>query len=148
MGMKVLVHTRTSKEGDGTRFVDLDTLFRESDVVSLHCPLTEETEGIVSRDRLRTMKASSFLINTARGPLVDEQALADALDEGRISGAGLDVLTAEPPPPDNPLLAAKNCIITPHIAWATKAARQRLMNTVMTNLQAWLGGMPENVVSR
>jgi glycerate dehydrogenase len=146
MRMDVLVHTRTFTDGDGTRFVDLDTLFRESDVVSLHCPLTEETAGIVSRDRLQTMKPSSFLINTARGPLVDEQALAAALNEGLISGAGLDVLTEEPPPSDNPLLSAKNCVITPHIAWATLAARQRLMDTVTGNLRAWMGGRPENLV--
>jgi glycerate dehydrogenase len=147
MGMKVLVHTSTPRKGDGSKFVDLDTLFSKSDVVTLHCPLTEETEGIVSRDRLRTMKPSSFLINTARGPLVDEQALANALNEGKIAGAGLDVLVEEPPLPENPLLSAKNCIITPHIAWATLAARQRLMDIIVGNLKAWMDNRPVNTVS-
>lgn len=147
MGMKVLVHTRTSGNGEGMRFVDLDTVFVESDVVTLHCPLTDETEGIVSRGRLRTMKPSAFLLNTARGPLVDEEALAEALNGGKLAGAGLDVLTAEPPPPDNPLLSAKNCIITPHIAWATLAARQRLMDIIVGNLRAWMDNRPVNIVS-
>ncbi|MDF1536804.1 MAG: D-2-hydroxyacid dehydrogenase [bacterium] len=147
MGMKVLVHTRTPGSEEGVQYLDLDTLFNESDVVSLHCPLTDKTVGIVNRERLTRMKPSAFLINTARGPLVDEQALADALNAGALAGAGLDVLSVEPPPPGNPLLSARNCVITPHIAWATKAARGRLMGTVVSNLEAWMDGRPVNTVS-
>jgi glycerate dehydrogenase len=145
-GMKTMVNTRTSGADERVRYVDLDTLFREGDIVTLHCPLTDETEGLVSRERLTLMKPSAFLINTARGPLVDEVALADALNRDEIAGAGLDVLSVEPPPPDNPLLLAKNCIITPHIAWATLAARERLMDTVVRNLMAWMSNRPINVV--
>lgn len=127
--------------------VDVDTLFRVADVVSLHCPLTPQTEGIVSRKRLGTMKKSAWLINTSRGPLIDEQALADALHAGEIAGAGLDVLSVEPPPADHPLLTAPNCFITPHYAWATRSARTRLMHEVVENLSAYLSGTPRNVVS-
>jgi glycerate dehydrogenase len=129
------------------RAVDLDTLFRESDVISLHCPLTPDTQGLVNRARLGLMKPTAFLINTSRGPLVDEAALADALNAGRIAGAGLDVLRVEPPRPDNPLLTAKNCFITPHIAWATRAARARLLESVVANVRAFLAGQPQNVVN-
>jgi glycerate dehydrogenase len=127
--------------------VDLDTLFRESDVVSLHCPLTQDNEGLVNQQRLEMMKPTAFLINTSRGPLIDEPSLADALNRGRIAGAGLDVLCEEPPRLDNPLLRAKNCTITPHIAWATRAARQRLMDIAVSNVQAFIQGNPQNVVS-
>jgi glycerate dehydrogenase len=127
--------------------VDLDTLLRESDVISLHCPLTQDNKGFVNRRRLEMMKPTAFLINTSWGPLIDEQALADALNRGRIAGAGLDVLCEEPPRPDNPLLHAKNCTITPHIAWATKAARQRLMDIAVSNVRAFIQGSPQNVVS-
>ena len=127
--------------------VDLDTLFRDSDIVSLHCPLTQDNEGLVNRQRLEMMKPTAFLINTSRGPLIDEPSLADALNRGRIAGAGLDVLCEEPPRLDNPLLRAKNCTITPHIAWATRAARQRLMNIAVSNVQAFIQGNPQNVVS-
>jgi len=126
---------------------DLETLFRESDVVTLHCPLTPETRHLVDRRRLASMKPTAFLINTGRGPLVDEQALAEALAEGRLAGAGLDVLSVEPPPPDNPLLAAPRVAITPHIAWATRAARARLLRTVVENLEAFFAGRPKNVVN-
>jgi glycerate dehydrogenase len=126
--------------------VELDEVFRLADVVSLHCPLTPETERLVNARRLELMKPSAFLINTSRGPLVDEAALAEALNAGRIAGAGLDVLGIEPPPPDNPLLRAKNCYITPHIAWATRAARQRLLDVAIDNLRAFLAGQPVNVV--
>jgi glycerate dehydrogenase len=152
-GMEVLVHTahpekyRQTEEGRPARFIGLDDLFRASDAVSLHCPLTEETRELVDARRLELMKPSAFLINTGRGPLVDEAALAAALNAGRIAGAGLDVLTAEPPPAGNPLLQAANCCITPHIAWATRAARQRLMATAVENLRAFLAGDPQNVVS-
>jgi glycerate dehydrogenase len=126
--------------------VDLETLFRQSDVISLHCPLTPETRGLVNAERLALMKPSAFLLNTSRGPLVDEPALADALNSGRIAGAGLDVLAAEPPPADNPLLQAKNCFITPHLAWATRAARKRLLKIAVANLRAFRDGKPQNVV--
>ena len=145
--MKVIVHTRTSGKGDGIIYVDLDTVFAESDVISLHCPLTPETQGLVNSDRLRRMKESGILINTSRGPVVDEAALADALNTGEIAGAAVDVLSVEPPPEDNPLLGARNCIITPHIAWATLAARNRLMDTVVGNVKAWMEGRPVNVVN-
>ena len=145
-GMNVVVHTRTPGNDDGIRFVDLETVFAQSDVVSLHCPLTPETEGLVNKDRLRWMKDTAFLINTSRGPVVDEQALAEALNAGTIAGAAIDVLSTEPPPTDNPLLAVSNCIITPHIAWATLAARKRLMDTVVGNVRAWMDGRPRNVV--
>ena len=146
-GMTVLACTEPPQAPrDGVQFVDLDRLLGESDVVSLHCPLTPETEGLMSAERLALMKPSALLINTSRGPLVDEQALADALNAGRPAGAGLDVLAVEPPSRDNPLLAAKNCFLTPHYAWATRAARARLMKTVVENVKAFLDGRPQNVV--
>lgn len=125
----------------------LEELFRDSDVISLHCPLTPETKGLVNASRLALMKKTAFLINTGRGPLLAEQDVADALNAGRIAGAGLDVLSTEPPPAGNPLLAARNCIITPHIAWATLAARRRLMAEVVENVRAFLAGKPRNVVN-
>jgi glycerate dehydrogenase len=146
-GMKILVHTRTAREEADTEFVDCETLFRESDVVSLHCPLTDENKGFVNADLLSQMKATAYLINTARGPLVNEAALAKALNEEQIAGAATDVLSVEPPPADNPLLGAKNLIITPHIGWATRAARERLMNIATDNLRAFLNGTPQNVVN-
>jgi glycerate dehydrogenase len=126
----------------------LDDIFRISDVVSLHCPLTPSTSGLINIGNLKKMKSSAFLINTSRGPLVVENELADALNEGIIAGAGVDVLGTEPPARDNPLITAKNCIITPHIAWATKESRMRLMQMVKENLQAFLDGNPKNVVSK
>jgi len=128
------------------QFVDLDTLISDSDIVSLHCPLTETNRGLLSRERIARMKPTAFVINTARGPLIDEAALAEALSEGRIAGAGLDVLSQEPPPESNPLLTARNCYITPHCAWGTVEARMRLMVQVAANLQAFLDGKPINVV--
>ncbi len=130
------------------RTVDLETLLRQSDVVSLHCPLTPQTHNLINAQRLGWMKPTAFLINTSRGPLVDGIALASALNEGRLAGAGLDVLPTEPPPPDHPLLTARNCFITPHLAWATRAARARLLQTAVTNLRAFLAGSPQNVVNR
>jgi glycerate dehydrogenase len=146
--MKVLVHDAVTPADlpEGATAADLGTLFRESDAVTLHCPLTPETEKLVDAERLATMKPTAFLINTSRGPVVDSAALAGALREGRIAGAGVDVMTAEPPPADDPLLAAPNCNITPHIAWASRAARQRLMNVAIENLRAFLAGTPQNVV--
>lgn len=146
LGMTVLVHTRTERPTADVRFVDMDTLFAQSDVVSLHCPLTPETQGLVNADRLARMKPTAFLLNTSRGPLIDEAALARALNEGRLAGAAVDVLSTEPPSADNPLLTAQNCLITPHIAWATQAARRRLLDTATDNLRAFLAGRPVNVV--
>ena len=128
------------------RFVDLDSMISESDVISLHCPLTETNRGLFSRERIARMKPTAFVINTARGQLIDEVALADALNEGRIAGAGLDVLSTEPPPESNPLLTANNCFITPHVAWGTIEARSRLMVQVAANLQAFLNGKPIHLV--
>jgi glycerate dehydrogenase len=147
-GMRVIYHdvSPVSAPSSGARPVDLDTLFRDSDVVSLHCPLTQANRGFVNQQRLEMMKPGAFLINTSRGPLVDEPALAEALNAGRIAGAGLDVLCEEPPRADNPLLRARNCYITPHIAWATRSARQRLMEIAISNVQAFLEGNPQNVV--
>ena len=146
--MQVLVATRTPDPAAGPEvsFVGLDELFARADVVSLHCPLTEETKGLVNAARLARMKPSAYLLNTGRGPLVDEAALAGALHAGQIAGAGLDVLSQEPPPADNPLLTAPNCVITPHLAWATAAARQRLMTTAVANLRAFQDSTPQNRV--
>jgi len=127
--------------------VGLETLLRESDVVTLHCPLTPETDKLMNAERLALMKPTAFLVNTSRGPLVDEPALAQALNEGCIAGAGLDVLGVEPALPDNPLLTAKNCYITPHIAWATASARRRLMGTAVENVRAFTQGRLQNVVN-
>ena len=147
-GMKVIVCTRRRpvRDEEAIGFVDLEMLFRQSDVVSLHCPLTPATRGLVDAERLACMKSSAFLVNTARGPLVDEAALAEALNDGKIAGAALDVLSSEPPPANNPLLNARNCLITPHLGWATTAARRRLMEMVVSNLQGFLAGQARNVV--
>ena len=148
-GMKVLAYDLIppAAASDAIQFVGLDDLFRRSDVVSLHCPLTPATDKLVNAQRLALMKPTAYLINTGRGPLVDEPALANALAAGLLAGAGLDVLTTEPPPADNPLLTARNCCITPHIAWATRAARQRLLDVAVGNLRAFLAGTPKNVVN-
>ncbi len=152
-GMKVLVHVRRShrfKElhrGHGPSDVELDNLFAQSDVISLHCPLTEQTHHLVDERRLGLMKPGAILINTARGPLLDEVAVAKALQDGRLAGLGVDVLSSEPPSADNPLLTAPHCVITPHIAWATLAARQRLLETVVANVSAFQAGTPQNVVN-
>lgn len=125
----------------------IEALFREADVLSLHCPLTEDTRHIINAQSLSWMKPTAILLNTGRGPLVDEQALADALNGGRLYAAGVDVLEQEPPRQGSPLIGARNCFITPHIAWATHEARQRLLATAYTNLEAFLGGKPQNVVN-
>lgn len=127
--------------------VSLDELFASADVVTLHCPLTPDNHRLVDAERLRTMRPTSLLINTSRGPLVDNRALADALRAGTIAGAGLDVLDTEPPPADNPLLSAPNCIITPHVAWYAREARQRLMQIAADNLKAYQTGNPVNTVN-
>ena len=151
MGMRVLAYSSKSADELAKRGIykasSLNALFREADVVSLHCPLTPDTKHLVNASRLRMMKPTAILINTGRGPLVDEKALADALNAGRIYAAGLDVLQEEPPRHGSPLLKAHNCYITPHIAWATLAARQRLMQIALANVQAFIGGNPQNVVS-
>ncbi|AGC67349.1 glycerate dehydrogenase HprA [Thermoclostridium stercorarium subsp. stercorarium DSM 8532] len=149
-GMNVLGYSRRRTDQShrkNFRWAELDELLAESDVVSLHCPLTPETKGIVNIETLRKMKKSAFLINTGRGPLVVEEDLAYALNNDIIAGAGLDVLSVEPPKADNPLFRAKNCVITPHIAWATKEARLRLMHTAVENVKAFLKGEPVNVVN-
>lgn len=148
LGMHVIVNSRTKRAlPEGCTWVDFETLFRTADVVSLHCPLNDGTRGIVNAEVLSWMKPTAFLINTARGAVLDEHALADALNSGRIAGAGLDVLIDEPPKADNPLLTARNCILTPHIGWASRDARLRLIRIVADNLQAFLDGRPAHVVS-
>ncbi|NQV35229.1 MAG: D-2-hydroxyacid dehydrogenase [Phycisphaeraceae bacterium] len=148
-GMKVLMVNPSPKTDipQGVTPVTLDRLFCESDVISLHCPLTPDTAGIINTTTLSQMKPSAFLINTGRGPLVKEQDLAEALNAGTLAGAGLDVLSCEPPEPDNPLIQAKNCTITPHIAWASKAARIRLLQCTIENVEAFVKGKPQNVVN-
>jgi glycerate dehydrogenase len=149
LGMRIMAsdvlapHTQSS--GD-FKWAPLDELLQTADVVSLHCPLTPETNGIINSERIALMKPTAFLINTSRGGLIVEQDLADALNQDRLAGAGLDVLSIEPPPQETPLLHAKNCIITPHIAWATREARERLMATVAENLAAFEQGHPQNVI--
>lgn len=148
-GMKVFAYTSKSAEqlpADITK-LSLDELFRTCDVVSLHCPLIDTTKNLVNAERLKQMKSSAILINTGRGPLVNEKDLADALNNGTIYAAGVDVLSCEPPKADNPLLAAKNCYITPHIAWATKEARVRLMDIAVENLRSFLSGTVINNVA-
>jgi len=146
-GMNVIAATRTPRTEDGVAFTSVDELFRQADVVSLHCPLTPETQGIVNAGRLAGMKPTAFLINTGRGPLIVEAELAAALRAGCIAGAALDVLSTEPPAAENPLLTAPRCLITPHLAWAARASRQRLMDAVVENVRAFLAGVPENVVN-
>ncbi len=149
LGMRVIAYTPhpEGKPDVGQDFVELEAVFRESDVVSLHCPLTANTEGLVNAQRLSWMKKDAFLVNTGRGGLVDEAALAGALKAGAIGGAGLDVLSSEPPRADNPLLTAPNTLLAPHIGWATKEARQRLMNVLQANIHCFLKGTSQNVVN-
>ena len=149
MGMNVIAYRKNpgKSENNGITMVSLDALFEDSDVISLHCPLTEETRELINTTRLGQMKSSAFLLNTGRGPLINEQDLANALQNGTIAGAGLDVLSTEPPAADNPLLSAPNCIITPHIAWASFEARKRLLQMVADNIAAFINGNPANVVS-
>ena len=146
------VHAFTSKSHfqlpPEIKKMELDELFAECDIISLHCPLTEQTREMVNARRLSLMKPTAILINTGRGPLINEQDLADALNSGRIYAAGVDVLSQEPPRADNPLLTARNCYITPHIAWASTAARQRLMQIALDNLKAYMEGKPIHVVNK
>jgi glycerate dehydrogenase len=149
-GMAVLAYSRSHLEPPVYRpfaWVSLDELFSQADVISLHCPLTAATAGLVNRDRLRRVRPGAFLLNTARGGLVVEQDLAESLNQGRLAGAAVDVVTHEPIRPDNPLLAAHNCLITPHIAWATREARRRLLDVTVANVASFLAGRPTNVVN-
>ena len=148
-GMNVIFYdtTKPSSTPEGCQLTGLDDIFRTSDIISLHCPLTSDTKKIINRERLESMKKTAFLINTSRGPLVDEQALADALNNETIAGAALDVLSEEPPRENNPLVTARNCYITPHIAWATLAARKRLLRVAVDNVASFLAGKPHNVVN-
>jgi glycerate dehydrogenase len=149
LGMRVIAHDAVQlnpPDYEGFRWASLDELLAEADVVSLHCPLFAENTGMINRERLGRMKKSAFLLNTSRGPLVVDQDLADALNEGVIAGAGLDVLSAEPPLTSNPLLAARNCIVTPHIAWATREARKRLLDLAVDNVRNFLDGRTQNAV--
>ena len=149
-GMKVQSVARDSinqEEHPEVDWVEFDELIATSDVISLHCPLTPETQYLINEARLRRMKSSAFLLNTSRGPLVDERALADALMDGKIAGAGIDVMEVEPPRSESLLYQAPNCLITPHIAWATSAARKRLLQMAVTNLKGYLDGSLKNVVN-
>jgi len=146
-GMKILFTSRTRKEGVPYEQVGKDELFARSDVLTLHAPLTEETKNLINKETLSKMKPTAYLINTARGPMICEQDLADALNEGLIAGAALDVLSLEPMDADTPLRQAKNLVITPHTAWASRESRQRLINTVGATLKAYLDGKPINVVN-
>lgn len=150
-GMQVIGASRTRTDQShrkNFRWAEVPELLQQSDVVSIHCPLTPETKKLLNKDTLQLMKPSAFLVNTSRGPIIVDEDLANALNNGVIAGAGIDVLSVEPPPKDNPLFGAKNCIITPHIAWATKESRARLMDTTVKNLQAYLNGNPVNVVNK
>lgn len=146
-GMRVIAYRKHPVPTEGIEMVSLDDIFTQSDVISLHCPLTGETREIINRDSLSRMKTNAIILNTGRGPLIHEADLADALRTGVIAGAGLDVLSVEPPRPDNPLLSAPHCVITPHVAWATFEARQRLLRMVADNLERFQNGSPQNVVA-
>lgn len=151
MGMPVLASDKETSSPpekiESFRWVDTESIFEEADIISLHCPLTPETEGLIQRKSLEKMRPTSFLINTSRGGLVVDDHLAEALNKGAIAGAGLDVLSKEPPALDNPLMSAKNCIITPHISWATKEARARLLEMAIENLRSYLKKKPIHVVN-
>ena len=149
-GMRVLANARTRRpelETDWCRYAELDELFAQSDVISLHCPLFPETEGLINRDSIAKMKDGVLILNTARGPLIVEKDLREALDAGKVGGAALDVVSKEPIEPENPLLGAENIIFTPHIAWAPRESRQRLMDIAVENLRAFMQGTPVNVVN-
>lgn len=149
--MKVIASSRTEtnqSHRENFKWVSLDDLLQQSDIISIHCPLTLETQGLINAENLKKMKPSAFLINTSRGTIINDADLAYALNHNIIAGAGIDVLSKEPPLVDNPIFTAKNCIITPHIAWAAIEARARLMDTVVSNLEAFMNGVPVNVVNK
>lgn len=151
LGMKVLAfdqYQNPALETGTCRYTDLDTLLMQSDVIALHCPLFPSTEKIINKDNIAKMKDGVMIINDSRGPLIAEEDLCEALNSGKVGGAALDVVSSEPIKMDNPLLTAKNCIITPHIAWAPRESRQRLMNIAVDNLQAFIDGQPINVVNK
>ena len=149
LGMKILAYDSYPNDAgrEIAEYVDLDTLLASSDVIALHCPLFPETRGIINRETIAKMKNGVIILNNSRGPLVVEQDLADALNSGKVYAAGVDVVSTEPIRGDNPLLTAKNCIITPHISWAPKESRQRIMDTVVSNVKSYLAGAPANVVN-
>ena len=148
LDMQVIVHTRTPREGfEQVQSVSMDELLGASDVITLHCPLTEKTQGLIGRETIATMKDGVRVINTARGPLVDEQAMAEALESGKVACYMADVLETEPPAADNPLLGAPNTLLTPHVAWAPRQTRERLLDIAVGNVRAFLAGAPRNVVS-
>ncbi len=146
-GMRILANDPDTINEQNVRQVPLDLIWKESDIISLHCPLFPDTENLINPESIAKMKNGVFIINTSRGQLIDEEALAEALRSGKVAGAGLDVLREEPPKPDNPLLQLDNCYITPHIAWAPKESRQRLMDTAVENLRMWQKGSPQNIVN-
>ncbi|WP_423146155.1 D-2-hydroxyacid dehydrogenase [Rubrolithibacter danxiaensis] len=146
-GLKVIYNNRNKKQTELAEYHEMKSLFSQSDFISLHCPLTEENQQFVNKDLIELMKRSAFIINTARGQLINEHDLAEALNKNRITGAALDVLSTEPPLSTNPLLKAKNCIITPHNAWMSREARERMMNTTIKNIEAFLNGNAINVVA-
>ncbi len=148
--MKVLAYDsykNAALESETCKYAELDEVLAQADVISLHCPLFPETQGMINKDNIEKMKAGVMIINSSRGPLIVEEDLRDALNSGKVAGAALDVVSTEPIQMDNPLLSAKNCVITPHIAWAPKESRQRLMNIAVDNLKAFVAGKPENVVN-
>lgn len=150
LGMTVLAHDAYKNEQmecDTCRYVELDELFEYADVIALHCPLFPETQGIINKESISRMKDGVIILNDSRGPLIVEEDLKEALNSGKVAAAGLDVVSSEPIKSDNPLLQAKNCLITPHIAWASRESRQRLMSIAVSNLEAFLAGKPENVVN-
>ncbi len=147
-GMEVLAYDGYQIPDAECTYVELDELYAKSDVIALHCPLTAETEGLINKESIAKMKDGVIILNNSRGPLIVEQDLADALNSGKVYAAGLDVVSSEPIKADNPLLTAKNCIITPHISWAAKESRARLMGIAVDNLKAFIAGKPSNVVNK
>ena len=149
-GMNIMIYSRSKIENQNIRIkqVTLETLLTKSDFVTIHCPLNKETRGLINKNSLGLMKSSSYLINTSRGSIINEEDLAFALDAHSIAGAGLDVISIEPPKENNPLFLSKNCIITPHIGWASKEARGRLLNIAIENINGFIQGKPQNVINR
>lgn len=147
LGMKVLAYSRSHRSDVAVDYVDLDTLLAQSDVVSLHCPLFPETQALINKDTIAKMKDGAILLNTSRGPVIDEQAVTEALESGKLRGAAMDVVSEEPIRCDNPLLKAPNCILTPHMAWAPIETRQRILDITVESIRGYLSGRPVNVVN-